>query len=190
MYTRRGRCYTTVTCVTSLFPAGKNTWFIMPKKIPEWPSKTFVSVYVALQKDSLGKNLTAADTRAIEQQLPIYIESYFPEVFSDPGTLQGMKDMESRTLDGMADHKHKHTGLSLDWKTEDTAAARESAEKLTERIREINGDKDKEKKIAISEYFEWFTYETRYRLCLDQRPPPAAAAVVRRGTNNRYISIC
>ena len=30
------------------------------------------------------------------------------------GTLQGMKDMESRTLNEMADHKHKQTGLSLD----------------------------------------------------------------------------
>ena len=93
----------------------------MLKEIPQWPSMTFVSLYVALQKDSLGTKLTAADTRAIEQQLPIYIESYFPEVFSEPGTLQGMKDMESRTLNEMADHRHKQTGLSLDWKTEDTA---------------------------------------------------------------------
>ena len=28
----------------------------------------------------------------------------------------------------------------------------------------------------------WFTYETRYRLCLEQRP-----AAARRGTNNKYI---
>ena len=96
--------------------------------------------------------------------------------------------MESRTLNEMADHKHKLTGLSLDsaWKPEDTAAAEASAKKPTQRMREINEGKDNKKKILISEYFELFTYETRYRLCLDQRPPPSAG---RRGTNNKYIVI-
>ena len=148
----------------------------MPTEIPQWPSKTFVSVYVALQKECKGTKFTSADTKAIEHQLPLYIKSYFPDVYGDTGTLQGMKDMENRTLNDMADHIHRQTGLSLDCKTEDTAAAEASAKILKQRIREINEGKDNEKKILISEYFEWFTYETRYRLCLDQRPPPAAAA--------------
>lgn len=160
----------------------------MPKEIPEWPSKTYVTLYTALQKDSTKLRLTTLESKAIEQQLPIYIESYFPDVFTDTGSLQGMKDMESRVLAEMADHKHKNTGLSLVWKTEDTAAARESASKLTKLLRDATND-PAAAKIQSSDYFEWFTYETRYRLCLDQRPPPAAAAAARRGTNNRYISI-
>ena len=121
LYTRRGRCYTNVTFVTSLFC--RVTWFTMPKEIPEWPSKTYVTLYTALQKDSTKLKLTTPESKAIEQQLPIYIESYFPDVFTDTGSLQGMKDMESRSLAEMADIKHKATGLSLVWKTEDTAAA-------------------------------------------------------------------
>ena len=96
----------------------------MPKEIAKWPLRTFVALYIALHKDSTSAKLTSADSRAIEQQLPVYIESYFPDVFGDTGTLQGMKYMESRLLSDMADLIHKATGLSLEWKTQDTAAAR------------------------------------------------------------------
>ncbi len=91
----------------------------MPPAIAEWPVKNFAALYLALYKESTNTKLTAADSKAIDNNLPIYVESYFPDTYGDTGTLQGMADM--------ADIKHKGTILSLIWAAEDTAAARESA---------------------------------------------------------------
>ena len=95
----------------------------MPQVIPEWPQKFFISVYMALYKERTNAKLTAADSRAIQNQLPIYIDSYFLEAFGDTETLQGMQDLESRPLAEMADINHKGTNLRLAWTAEDTAAA-------------------------------------------------------------------
>jgi hypothetical protein len=50
---------------------------------------------MALHKESMNTKLTAADTKAIEFNLPIYIKSYIPDTFSDTGTLQAMTYSES-----------------------------------------------------------------------------------------------
>ncbi len=107
----------------------------MPPSIAKWPVKNFVGLYMALHKESTNTKLTAADTKAIENNLPIYVESYFPDAFGDTRTLQGMTDLESRPHAEMADIKHKSTNLSLTWTAEDTAAARESAKILRHRLR-------------------------------------------------------
>ncbi len=75
---------------------------------------------MALNKESINTKLTAADTKAIENQLPLYIESYFPNAFCDTGTLQRMQDLESMPLAEMADIKHRGTNLSLAWTVEDS----------------------------------------------------------------------
>ena len=54
---------------------------------------------------------------------PIYLESYFSDAFGDTGTLQGMQDLEGKPLAIMDQIKHPGTGLSLEWKPEDTAGA-------------------------------------------------------------------
>ena len=95
-----------------------------------------------------------------------------------------MQDLESKPLAIMAQHKHPGTGLSLEWKPEDTAAAREAATILKQRLRDREEDPDNAEAFTNDAYLLWFTYETRYCLCLDQRPPPSAG---RRGTNNKYI---
>ena len=84
----------------------------------------------------------------------------------------------------MAQIKHPGTGLSLEWKTEDTAAAQESATILRQRLRDVEEDSERAEVIGNNEHMEWLTYETRYRLCLEQRPVLAAGS---RGTNNIYI---
>ena len=122
----------------------------------------------------------------------MYLESYFLDAFGDTGTLQGMQDLEPERspLSLMAAIKHSGTGLSLEWKPEDTAGARESATKLRQRLRDVvrvvvrdrENDPANTAVIKNDEYLVWFTYETRYRLCLEQRPTAA-----RRGTNNKYI---
>ena len=121
--------------------------------------------------------------KAFEMNLPIYLESYFSDAFGDTGTLQGMQDLEGKPLAMMAQIKHPGTGLSLERKQEDTAAARESATILRQRLRDREEDPDSTEVITNDEYLTWFTYETRYRLCLEQRP----AAAGRRGTKNKYI---
>jgi hypothetical protein len=98
-----------------------------------------------------------------------------------------MSDLESRTLADMADIKHKGTNLSLIWAAEDTAAARESAKILAQRLREIAEDPERTERIENREYLEWITFETRYRLCLEQRPLPAAG---RRGTTKIFSLFC
>ncbi len=85
----------------------------MPPAIAEWPVKNFAALYLALYKESTNTKLTAADSKAINNNLPIYIESYFPDTYGDTGTLQVMADLESRALADMADIKHKGTNLSL-----------------------------------------------------------------------------
>ena len=67
----------------------------MPPAIPEWPLNKFTGLYMALHKESTSTKLTAADTKAIEFNLPIYIKSYIPDTFSDTGTLQAMTYSES-----------------------------------------------------------------------------------------------
>jgi hypothetical protein len=166
----------------------------MPPAIPEWPLNKFTGLYMALHKESTSTKLTAADTKAIEFNLPIYIESYFPDTYGDTGTLQGMTDLELRPLADFADIKHKGTNLPLTWTAEDTAAARESAKTLTQRlrdlaessVRDLAESSEEVKKMDKTEYLEWIAFETRYRLCLDQRPPTAAS---RRGTNTNNILI-
>ena len=115
--------------------------------------------------------------------LPIYGESYFSEAFVDSGTLQGLQDLESNTLAIMAKNKHPGNGLSLEWKPEDTAKAREAATILKQRLHDRDNDPDNSEAFTNDAYLLWFTYETRYRLCVEQRP----AASARRGTNNKYI---
>ena len=95
----------------------------MPPAIAEWPVRNFAALYLALHKESTNTKLTSADSKAIDNNLPIYIESYFPYTYGDTGTLQGMADLESRALADMGDIKHKGTNLSLIWAAEDTAAA-------------------------------------------------------------------
>jgi hypothetical protein len=160
----------------------------MPPAIAEWPVKNFIGLYMALYKQSTTRNakLTPAETKAIEQNLPIYIDSYFPDTFGDSGTLQGMTDLENRPLAELADIKHKGTSLSLTWTAEDTEAARESAKTLSQRLRDSKESSEEAKKMDTTEYFEWITFETRYRLCLEQRPPTAAS---RRGINTNNILI-
>ena len=155
----------------------------MPKAIPEWPLKTYLSVYTTLDKEHKGLRVLPAEAKALEMNLPIYVESYFSEAFVDSGTLQGMQDLESKPLAIMAQHKHPGTGLSLEWKPEDTAAAREAATILKQRLRDREEDPDNAEAVTNDAYLLWFTYETRYRLCVEQRP----AASARRGTNNKYI---
>ena len=92
-----------------------------------------------------------------------------------------MKDLEGKPLAIMAQIKHAGTGLSLEWKPEDTAAARESATILKQRLRNRENDPENTAVITNDVYLVWFTYETRYCLCLEQRPAG------RRGTNNKYI---
>jgi hypothetical protein len=131
--------------------------------------------------------LTAADSKAIDNDLPIYVESYFPDTYGDTGTLQGLADLESRALADMADIKHKGTNLSLIWAAEDTAAARESAKILAQRLREIAEDPERTERIENRKYLNWISFETRYRLCLEQRPLPAAG---RRGTPKIFSLFC
>jgi hypothetical protein len=159
----------------------------MPPAIAEWPVKNFAALYLALYKESTNTKLTAADSKAIDINLPIYIESYFPYTYGDTGTMQGMAYLESRALADMAHIKHKGTYLSLIWAAEDTAAARESAKILAQRLREIAEDPDRTERIENREYLEWITFETRYRLCLEQRPLPAAG---RRGTTKIFSLFC
>ena len=159
----------------------------MPPAIAEWPVKNFAALYLALYKESTNTKLTAADSKAIDHNLPIYAESYFPNTYGDTGTLQGMTDLESRALADMADIKHKGRNFSLIWAAEDTAAARESAKILAQRLREIAEDPDRTERIENREYLEWITFETRYRLCLEQRPLPAAG---RRGTTKIFSLFC
>ena len=90
-----------------------------------------------------------------------------------------MQDLESEPLAIMAQHKHPGTGLSLEWKPEDTAAAREAATILKQRLRDREEDLDNAEAFTNDEYLLWFTYETRYRLCLEQRP---AAVLVKSDT--------
>ncbi len=59
----------------------------MPPAIAELPVENFAGLYMALHKESTNTKLTAADTKAIENNLPIYVESYFPDTFGDTGTL-------------------------------------------------------------------------------------------------------
>ena len=141
---------------------------------------------MALHKESTSTKLTAADTTAIEFNLPIYIESYFPDTYGDTGTLQGMTDLELRPLADFADIKHKGKNLPLTWTAEDTAAARESAKTLTQRQHDLAESSEEVKKMDKTEYLEWIAFETSYQLCLDQRPPTAAS---RRGTNTNNIII-
>jgi hypothetical protein len=154
----------------------------MPKAIPEWPVKNYIGLYQTLEKRCKGLRVAATELKAFEANLPIYLEGYFSEAFGDTGTLQGMKDLEGKPLAIMAQIKHAGTGLSLEWKPEDTAAARESATILKQRLRDREEDPDNIEEITNAEYLVWFTYETRYRLCLEQRP-----AAARRGTNDKYI---
>jgi hypothetical protein len=159
----------------------------MPPAIPEWPLNKFTGLYMALHKESTSTKLTAADTKAIEFNLPIYIESYFPYTYGDTGTLQGMADLESRPLADFADIKHKGTNLSLLWAAEDTAAARESAKILAQRLRNIEQGPERAERMENSEYLKWIAFKTRYRLCLEQRPLPAAG---RRGTTKIFSLFC
>ncbi len=64
----------------------------MPPAIAEWPVKKLAALYLALYKESTNNKLTAADSKAIDNNLPIYIESYFSDTYGDTGTLQGMAD--------------------------------------------------------------------------------------------------
>ena len=54
-----------------------------------------------------------------------------------------MQDLESKPLAMMAQIKHPGTGLSLEWKPEDTAAARESATILKQRLRDREEDSER-----------------------------------------------
>ena len=72
----------------------------MPPAIAEWPVKNFAALYLALYKESTNTKLTAANSRAIDNNLPIYIESYFPDTYGDTGTLQGRADLEFAGNDG------------------------------------------------------------------------------------------
>ena len=94
-----------------------------------------------------------------------------------------MQDLEDKPLAIMAQHKHPGTGLSLEWKPEDTAAAREAATILKQRLRDREEDPDNAEAFTNDAYLLCFIYETRYGLCLEQRQ----AAAARRGTNNKYI---
>ena len=155
----------------------------MPKPIPDWPVKTYLSLYTTLDKQYKGLRVFPAEARALEMNLLIYLESYFSDAFGGTGTLQGMKDLEGKPLAIMAQIKHPGTGLSLEWKPEDTAEAREAATSLKQRLHDRDNDPDNSEAFTNDAYLLWFTYETRYRLCLEQRQ----AAAARRGTNNKYI---
>jgi hypothetical protein len=51
----------------------------MPPAIAEWPVKNFAALYLALYKESTNTKLTAADSKAIDNNLPIYISrAIFP----------------------------------------------------------------------------------------------------------------
>ncbi len=126
----------------------------MPPAIAEWPVKNLAGLYLALHKESTNNKLTAADSKAIENNLPIYVESYFPDTFGDTGTSRGMTDLESRPLAEMADIKHKSKNLSLIWTAEDTAVARESAKILAQRLRDIKEDSERAERMGNSEYLE------------------------------------
>ena len=93
-----------------------------------------------------------------------------------------MQDLEGKPLAIMAQIKHPGTDLSLEWKPEDTVAARESATILKQRLRDREEDPDRTEVITNDDYLLCFTYETRYRLCLEQHP-----AAARRGNNDKYI---
>jgi hypothetical protein len=63
-----------------------------------------------------------------------------------------MTNLESRPLAEMADIKHQSTNLSLIWAAEDTAAARESAKLLAQRLRDIEEDPERAERMENSEY--------------------------------------
>jgi hypothetical protein len=147
----------------------------VPPAIAEWPVKNFAGLYMTLHKESTNTKLTAADTKAIENNLLKHVESYFPDTFGDTGTLQGMANLEGRPLAEMADIKHKSTNLSLTWTAEDTAAARESAKILAHRLRHLKETPEQAERVDNIEYLEWIAFETSYHLCLEQRPLPAAS---------------
>ena len=74
----------------------------MQKAISEWPVKTYIGLYQTLDKFNKCLRIPASELRAFEMNLPIYLESYFSDAFGDTGTLQGMQDLESRSLVIMA----------------------------------------------------------------------------------------
>ena len=95
----------------------------MPKAIPEWPVKNYIGLYQTLEKRCKGLRVGATELKAFEANLPVYLESYFSDAFVGTGTLQGMNDLEGNPLAIMVQIKHPGTGLSLEWKPEDTAGA-------------------------------------------------------------------
>ena len=53
---------------------------------------------MTLDKEYKSLRVLPAEAKALEMNMPIYLESYFLEAFADSGTLQGMQDLESKLL--------------------------------------------------------------------------------------------
>ena len=141
-----------------------------------------------------GKNIGSVEAQTFNglvnlqaKDLPVYLESYFTDAFGDNGTLQRMKDLESRPLDDMAQHQHKATKLELSWGSDETTKAHAIAVSLQGKLRDRKEDPADAAEITKKEYLEWITYETRYRLCSDQRPPPSQAGGKKGATNNLLV---
>ena len=146
----------------------------MPTEIAEWPVAKYIALYLALQKSTTAQaKLNAKETKVLENDLPVYLESYFTDAFGDNGTLQRMEDLESRPLDDMAQHLHKATKLELNWGSDETNKAHEIAVSLQGKLRDRKEDPADAAEITNAEYLEWITYETRYRICSEQRPSPS-----------------
>ncbi len=100
-----------------------------------------------------------------------------------------MTDLESRSLAEMADIKPKSTNLSLIWAAEDTAAAKESAKILVQRLRNTEKGPEKAGRMENSEYLKWIAFETSYRLCLEQRPLQPPVAEVQQNCSHRFVEV-
>ena len=75
----------------------------MPTATPDWPVKTYVTLYGSLQKQIAGISLKAAEEKKLDSDLETYMENHWREVYGDNGTLQRMKELEaSKTSDSPA----------------------------------------------------------------------------------------
>jgi hypothetical protein len=159
----------------------------MPKEIAGWPVAKYIALYLASQKSATQTKLNKTEARVLENDLPVYLESYFTDAFGDNGTLQRMEDLESRPLDDMAQHQHKATKLELSWGSDETTKAHAIAKSLQGKLRDRKEDPADAAEITNEEYLEWITYETRYRICSEQRPPPSQILSKRGATNNLLV---
>ena len=82
----------------------------MPATVPDFSSKTAVTLYTLLQKQVGGISLKQAEATRLDKEFDNYMEHHWRDVFGDGGVLQGMKDLETRPLDPQAfEHLHKTT---------------------------------------------------------------------------------